>query len=580
MAKFTSTRDLNIKWQGHSFVGVAGTTHRLADALVEEFEAEVSSRIPGFAWVIQDELTTVITSQVGSGDDISMYFAPVDGQLMTLTAGTSTSPNTALGPLLKVQRTLAPTAASLAGFGDGVERLSAISGIGLGTSAIASQPVGVSGLARNASVDQSAQSAGQTPDAAGLYGVGKIEGTGNGVGMGAFLIGLTESTAGRTVGVEVVSKNIGTARSYTSSGYPGAVGIWLSAAGTRQSGCGIAFHRAFGADYDVGIGFLGGANSGVVSAAIRDDSSAATSIDIRGTHTGVGLDTANGTFSGGAIRIGNNVSVRAISSNGASSHNILYYSTGNGVTLGFDATDVTSVAPLRVSATDDLSLSSTTHGFQIGPSSGQNLAMDVNEIQSRNNGAASTMFLQADGGRLAMGTGSVVQQGSTAFPGSPAADDMFYRTDLDMWFFYDGTRWLSTTLYHATLPASTLDMGTAGIAASGSAQNRTHVPPPSGGSNIYIVDHIIDFFVNGGTALGASHKWVGTFDKVDTSNVATTIVTDNIDSGSSSVWRQTVDSVNALLGTTSFVLQSSWTKTGTPGNLLVYEGYTYRIVAT
>lgn len=68
MAKFTAGVDLNLEWQGHKFVGVAGTTHRLTDALVEEFTEEVSGVIPGFAWVSQDELTSVVTLPIGQND--------------------------------------------------------------------------------------------------------------------------------------------------------------------------------------------------------------------------------------------------------------------------------------------------------------------------------------------------------------------------------------------------------------------------------------------------------------------------------------------------------------------------------
>jgi hypothetical protein len=35
----------------------------------------------------------------------------------------------------------------------------------------------------------------------------------------------------------------------------------------------------------------------------------------------------------------------------------------------------------------------------------------------------------------------------TSFPGSPATNDRFYRTDRSLEYFYDGTRWLTTTLY-------------------------------------------------------------------------------------------------------------------------------------
>jgi hypothetical protein len=58
---------------------------------------------------------------------------------------------------------------------------------------------------------------------------------------------------------------------------------------------------------------------------------------------------------------------------------------------------------LRITATGDASLSSTTHGFQIGADDGSNLIMDNNEIMARNNGAAATLMLNADGGNLTMG---------------------------------------------------------------------------------------------------------------------------------------------------------------------------------
>lgn len=68
MAKFTSTADLNIEWRNHRFIGTAGTTHRLTDAMVEEFADEVEVHIPGFAWVTQDEQTSVVTLPIAQTD--------------------------------------------------------------------------------------------------------------------------------------------------------------------------------------------------------------------------------------------------------------------------------------------------------------------------------------------------------------------------------------------------------------------------------------------------------------------------------------------------------------------------------
>lgn len=63
-------------------------------------------------------------------------------------------------------------------------------------------------------------------------------------------------------------------------------------------------------------------------------------------------------------------------------------------------------APLRIDSTVEASLSSTRHGFQIGPDSGSNMRIDNNEILSVNDGAPETLFLQLEGGRVQIGGGA------------------------------------------------------------------------------------------------------------------------------------------------------------------------------
>jgi hypothetical protein len=106
--------------------------------------------------------------------------------------------------------------------------------------------------------------------------------------------------------------------------------------------------------------------------------------------------------------------------------------------------------------------------------------------------------------------------------------------------------------------------------------------PVTPGSDIWLENIYTDFFVNGGTALGASHKWVVVLSKRPTGNTDTTVATVNIDSGSSSVWRALTVAIGALLssGTAYFALAQTYTKTGTPGNLFTQAYVTYRVVAT
>lgn len=58
---------------------------------------------------------------------------------------------------------------------------------------------------------------------------------------------------------------------------------------------------------------------------------------------------------------------------------------------------------VRATSTAEATLSSTTHGFQIGANAGANLRMDTNEIMAVNNGAAAPLYLQDQGGDVYIG---------------------------------------------------------------------------------------------------------------------------------------------------------------------------------
>ena len=84
--------------------------------------------------------------------------------------------------------------------------------------------------------------------------------------------------------------------------------------------------------------------------------------------------------------------------------------TGTVITTG-NLSSITSVGTLtsietgtiRITGTGDASLSSTTHGFQVGSTSGTNIIVDGNEIMARNNGAVSGLYLQNEGGVFEVG---------------------------------------------------------------------------------------------------------------------------------------------------------------------------------
>lgn len=159
----------------------------------------------------------------------------------------------------------------------------------------------------------------------------------------------------------------------------------------------------------------------------------------------------------------------------------------------------------------------------------------------------------------------------TSFPGSPTTDVRFLRTDRDIEYFWNGTRWLSANLYHAEVGVSRFVLPLSG---SNTAHDAT--APWAGVYDLWLEDFQAAFFVSGGTALGASHKWVCTLVKQP---AGTTIATINIDSGASDTWRNSGQiAIDALLGTTNFTFSVASTKTGTPGSLFIFPVIYYRLV--
>ena len=137
-----------------------------------------------------------------------------------------------------------------------------------------------------------------------------------------------------------------------------------------------------------------------------------TSIQLTGavrllTTTGYNLSSTGHAFQIG-LSTGDNIrmdtdGIQAVSSNAASTLNINTF--GGTINTGNSTSLFTVNGYLRVGGTNDVNLTSTTHGFQIGPSSGINLRLDNNEIQAVDNGTANGINIQANGGSTTIGAG-------------------------------------------------------------------------------------------------------------------------------------------------------------------------------
>jgi hypothetical protein len=73
---------------------------------------------------------------------------------------------------------------------------------------------------------------------------------------------------------------------------------------------------------------------------------------------------------------------------------------------GDSATTFLRAGAIRLEGTNDVTLTSENHAFQIGSSTSTNMAIDGNEIMARNNSAATTLVLNADGGNITLGHSS------------------------------------------------------------------------------------------------------------------------------------------------------------------------------
>lgn len=97
-----------------------------------------------------------------------------------------------------------------------------------------------------------------------------------------------------------------------------------------------------------------------------------------------------------------------------------------GLTVGptgivvLDDQAVATVARVAISGTTDVTLTSTTNPIQIGATATANLVFDSNEIQARNNGAATSLFINELGGNVSLGdaTSLITTDGTVRLRGS------------------------------------------------------------------------------------------------------------------------------------------------------------------
>lgn len=166
--------------------------------------------------------------------------------------------------------------------------------------------------------------------------------------------------------------------------------------------------------------------------------------------------------------------------------------------------------------------------------------------------------------------GAGIESG-TSFPGSPTADDLFYRTDRNLIYFYDGTRWLTVNEYDLGIGLAV----TAGdITATGSAVRY----PVRQDFGMYLVRWPVVTDVV--TTNDGSKFWTVELSRRATDNTANNIA--SFSTGTTpdapSTWVNHDQAINAVLNSSARQIQVVCTKTSTAGNLLVAGSLIYRLI--
>jgi hypothetical protein len=173
------------------------------------------------------------------------------------------------------------------------------------------------------------------------------------------------------------------------------------------------------------------------------------------------------------------------------------------------------------------------------------------------------------GAVLAMGNSGVIWNAGTSFPGSKATNDRYWRTDLHMEFYWDGTRWLSSQLFimsAMSAPTALPITANTGFWLSSFGQST---------NSIYVVDFRGATYVV--TTNTGSLFWTVRLADIGSTTVGSATFTTAADTPD--VLTSHIVAVNTVV-TTPSLFQIVTTKTSTPGNMYLAMFATYRIIAT
>lgn len=172
----------------------------------------------------------------------------------------------------------------------------------------------------------------------------------------------------------------------------------------------------------------------------------------------------------------------------------------------------------------------------------------------------------------AVGAGGGYDEG-TSFPGAPTNNDKFFRTDLDMLFFYNGTRWLSATLYREAFTVANA------IMPMSANNNAGFLPTWSTDFDLWLETFYAGIYV--ATTNSGAHYWIVEMRKYNSAAAATVVANFTTAADAANTMLSKKVAIGSLLtpGTYPMMFVNA-TKSGSPGTLTVTAAVTYRLVGT
>jgi len=171
-------------------------------------------------------------------------------------------------------------------------------------------------------------------------------------------------------------------------------------------------------------------------------------------------------------------------------------------------------------------------------------------------------------GAVQLGLGTGVPAG-TSFPGSPATNDLYFRTDRGLLYYYDGTRWLTVQEYAISISMQDLLTGTSTV----SPQTAAYMVLDNATYDLYVTR--IACQTNVLTTNSGTSYWTIAFTRRPSN---TSLGSFNTSADTASTPTRHNVTVNALTGTTDKYLDITATKTVTPGAPYILATIFYRMV--